>query len=452
MPLVYRRVVPLLAFVLGLLITSSFYGIYIYIKTKNYRPPSDVCWMGSFKYNVIYLSYDIEGVSQKEIRNRDTTKKTKRDSSATTSNSEAVQLSTTGEGQENSLKVENDQENGHENGHEIQTRSTEVMPAEIPKLTLERSKMNVGIQNDIKKCVDSGFNIIILAFLQGSTWPGQVEAKPVDAFIEWNKLTPIQKYDSINYVHSEGAKILLSIGGAKDHIDGTWGNRHGMDLEYGLIFKGVEKAKEYAELAANAVLDNNFDGLDFDLELHPGNYLPFREGHMNTFLEETHKRAREMLPMDERYIISHTPMAPYVSVWGGDGSYLKFILNFQDEIDFISLQYYNQGFYTSYETTFESTSGSWAEGSAIKELKDAGVKMSKLVVGKPTSTSSGSSGYTRPGVLNEYGCKAKQEIGFVGGFMTWMYQSSRSAESVEWANGLRKLCDGDVAPICTIET
>ena len=173
---------------------------------------------------------------------------------------------------------------------------------------------------------------------------------------------------------------------------------------------------------------------------------------MNTWLEETHKRAREMLPMDEGYIISHAPIAPYLSVWGGDDSYLSFVLNYQDEIDFIALQYYNQKLYTSYFTTFESTSGSWAEGSTIKELKDAGVEVSKLVVGKPLNTLCGSSGFIGPEVLNDYGCRAKREIGFVGGFMTWMYMSSMSAESVEWASGLRKLCDGDFAPNCTIET
>ena len=218
--------------------------------------------MGSFKYNVIYLSYDIEGASEREIRSRGG--KPKR-SSATPMGSEFEQLGYT---------VKNGQEvlASHADGQEIQSKSTEATTTESPKLTLDRSKMNVGIQNDIKKCVDSGFNVIILAFLQGSTWDGNVSSQPVDAFTEWNKLTPVQKYDSINYVHSKGAKILLSIGGAEDHIDGTWGNRHGMDLEYGLIFKGVEKAREYAEMGANAVLDNNFDGLDFDFELHPGNY------------------------------------------------------------------------------------------------------------------------------------------------------------------------------------
>ena len=124
------------------------------------------------------------------------------------------------------------------------------------------------------------------------------------------------------------------------------------------------------------------------------------------------------------------------------------MLNFQDEIDFIALQYYNQGVYSSYGTTFNSVAGTWAEGSSVKELKDAGIKIEKLVVGKPVSTTAGSTGYMAPDTLQNYGCQAKEDFGFVGGFMTWMYHNTKQWESAAWSTALTSLCSGDVAPSC----
>ena len=305
------------------------------------------------------------------------------------------------------------------------------------------TNINQGIAGDIKQVVDSGFNIIMLAFLQGSNG-----YQPVDAFVAWNKLSPSLKQETLDYAHSKGAKILLSIGGAMDHIDGSWGNESGMDMN-GMIFQGDQVAREYARFAAQAVLDNRLDGLDYDFELHPGNFGPFRQGYMKTFLEETHKKSREMLPISDGYIISHAPMGPYASVWAGENKgYVEFMLNYQDEIDFIAVQYYNQGIYSSYDTTFKSVVGTWAEGSSVKELKEAGIKIEKLVVGKPVSTSAGSTGYMAPHTLQGYGCQAKEEFGFIGGFMTWMYHNTKKWESAAWSTALTGLCSGDVAPSC----
>ena len=338
--------------------------------TTEPQSSNDFCWMGSFKYNVIYVSYDVDWT-------------------------------------------------------------------ETP------ISINQGIAGDIKTCVDNGFNIIMLAFLQGS---GGYE--PVDAFIAWNKLSSSLKQETLEYAHFKGAKILLSIGGAQDHIDGSFGNENGMDMN-GLIFQGAQKARDYAEVAAQAVLENGLDGLDYDFELHPGNFGPFRQDYMKMFLEETHKKTRELLPMSDGYIISHAPMGPYASVWAGENKgYVEFMLNYQDEIDFIALQYYNQGIYSSYDTTFNSVAGTWAEGSSVKELKDAGIKIEKLVVGKPVSTTAGSTGYMTPDALQGYGCRAKEDFGFVGGFMTWMYHNTKQWESAAWSTALTSLCSGDVAPSC----
>ena len=83
--------------------------------------------------------------------------------------------------------------------------------------------------------------MILIAFLQGSDG-----FEPVDAFIAWSELSASRKQAALDYVHAAGAKLLLSIGGAVDHIDGSFGNENSMDMN-GLIFQGAAEARAYAE-------------------------------------------------------------------------------------------------------------------------------------------------------------------------------------------------------------
>ena len=80
------------------------------------------------------------------------------------------------------------------------------------------TKFGEGITGDIKFCVDNGFNILMIAFLEGSKGYA-----PIDALLGWQYLSADLKKETLDYAHSKGAKILLSVGGAEDHIDGTHG-------------------------------------------------------------------------------------------------------------------------------------------------------------------------------------------------------------------------------------
>ena len=90
----------------------------------------------------------------------------------------------------------------------------------------------------------------------------------------------------------------------------------------------------------------------------------------------------------------------------------------------------------------------WAPGSAVQQLVDEGIQMEKIVVGKPISTLTASVGYVDPGTLLQMGCRAKSELGFSAGFMTWMYASDRVHESNTWASTLNVPCPGDPGQIC----
>ena len=224
----------------------------------------------------------------------------------------------------------------------------------------------------------------------------------------------------------------LSVGGATDSLDHAGG----------VIEAG--KGAEYAEIAANFVLQYGLDGLDFDLELEAGNSAPFKNGKMQTFMTEALVKARQLLP--KPYVISHAPMGPYASTWAGSGSgYVNWMLENQDDVDFISLQYYNQGAqaYNNYQKIFKDSS---YPGSSVQELIQAGVKAEKIVVGKPLTTQDASNGYIAAGTLASWGCQANSEVGFVGGYMTWMFKNDDVSSSANWGSALNTLCDGAEVP------
>ena len=114
----------------------------------------------------------------------------------------------------------------------------------------------------------------------------------MDALVAWEAMNwdgKNRKQKILDYAHSKGAKILLSVGGAEDHIDEAGG-----PIE-------TRSGREYGRMAAQAVLDHNFDGLDYDLELLPGHHIPFYSGDFIQFLRDTHEVAREMLPQSQGY-------------------------------------------------------------------------------------------------------------------------------------------------------
>ena len=261
---------------------------------------------------------------------------------------------------------------------------------------------------------------------------GQLWADHRDALSIWMTiLNESDRQEVLDYAHSKGAKILVSLGGGTDHID-TAG---------GAILAG--KGAEYADIGVQAVLDYGLDGLDFDLELSPGNSQPFKSGAMHIFMNQALQTARQRLP--KPYVISHAPMGPYASTWAGsDRGYIKWMLENQDNVDFISVQYYNQNDYYTYETTFKQST--MYPGSSVKELIEAGIHPEKVVVGKPLTANDASNGIIDVNTLAAWGCQAYEEIGFVGGYMTWMFRNDNVAASASWAAALNAPCVGAAVP------
>merc|ERR1712130_980034 len=129
------------------------------------------------------------------------------------------------------------------------------------------------VTSDIKAAVQAGYNIIILSFyLQRSGL--------VDAALSFEKL-PVEKRNSIiEFAHENGAKILISAGGATEHIDYMLLDTIPLELAF-------SQGEEYARGVAEKVNALNLDGIDFDLELLPQNNQPFLNGRMAEFIKGT---------------------------------------------------------------------------------------------------------------------------------------------------------------------
>ena len=95
--------------------------------------------------------------------------------------------------------------------------------------------------------------------------------------------------------------------------------------------------------------------------------------------------------------------------------------------------------YNTYENLFVKADG-WTSNSAVFEIADNGVDINKIVVGKPVGPAGyASNGYVDPKSLNDFGCKALQERGWVGGFMNWMYAKG-SSDYVNFGKGVSAQC------------
>lgn len=274
--------------------------------------------------------------------------------------------------------------------------------------------------HDIRASIDNCYNIIMLGFYIGS------ENKPMDAVNTWvEDLIEAERAELLDYAHSRNAKIMLSLGGATDHITAQVASGDGVT---------------YAKAACEYALKYGFDGVDFDIELPPGMSGPFRDGTMQQFIYDGTTECRRILGPNK--LISHAPQAPYFGDWADSTlGYTQVMVDYPDLIDFVNIQYYNQGqtLYTTYENLFVAA-GSWVTNTAVFEIADNGVDINKLVVGKPVGPSGyASNGYIDPKTLHDMGCQAMRQRGWNAGFMNWMYAKD-SEDWITFGNEVAKGC------------
>merc|ERR1712173_322688 len=109
--------------------------------------------------------------------------------------------------------------------------------------------------------------------------------------------------------------------------------------------------------------------------------------------------------------------------WAGPSlGYTEVLASPENVIDFVNIQFYNQGAgeYESYTSLFITDSG-WLAESAVAEIISNGVAPEMVVVGKPIGpTGFASNGYVTAQNLQQWACEFKSSHTEIGGFMNWM--------------------------------
>jgi len=254
--------------------------------------------------------------------------------------------------------------------------------------------------------VDDGYNLVILAFMVSNVeW---------DCVTQWRLLGATEQVRIINYAHSKGARIIASAGGATDSPYSTFtGDAYGRSL-------------------ATWAKTNNLDGVDFDLEnfqmefVWPGKTY----AQMVQWVADATNAAREVLGANA--IITHAPQPPYFGQHGWNDGYTE-VYKKAPSINFLMVQFYNNGEQTTYESIF--TTGPW---TTVQSIANAGIiPLNKIVVGKPAHASdigTASQGYNSAAQLNTMFARAKTELGWTGGVMGWQFLDRASNKA--WIDGI----------------
>jgi len=253
---------------------------------------------------------------------------------------------------------------------------------------------------------NAGFNVIILAF-----WLSASGA--TDMAQAWAGVDQGTQQSTMQTIHNNGGIVLVSFGGSTD-------NPYGRD------------ASTLGTNVANWAVQNNLDGVDFDLENIGGGFIINGMGSQQSiqwFVDITNA-ARNVLGSN-RYI-SHAPQAPYFGPIGASntwvGSYGGYTAVYQqaNTIDFFNIQFYNQGSdcYVDYNGLFISSCSDYPSTS-VGEIYKAGIPLNKIVVGKYTNPTEASNGWVDPGTLG--GWFKTAPYGWNTGVMGWEWNNQAAS-------------------------
>jgi len=230
--------------------------------------------------------------------------------------------------------------------------------------------------------------------------------------------------------------VLISLGGANDQ---QWERANAHDLG--------------TKIATWAVA-NHLDGVDVDLE-HFGGFAAINNSDKDTvvwFSDLVHSMRSVLGPNG---IISFAPLAPWFGPvgmqkcatqgqkncsWVGPSGGMTAVYNsVGSDIDYFFVQFYNQGqCYTTEAGLFTesgpscTTPGAYYPYTSVKEIHDAGVAYSKIVVGKPVNTNLAASGYVQPATLHNWFVNAKNSFGWNAGAGIWEWIDVFGSEAIPW--------------------
>ncbi|KAF8967624.1 glycoside hydrolase superfamily [Flammula alnicola] len=212
-----------------------------------------------------------------------------------------------------------------------------------------------------------GFNVFALSFL--------LTDGAFDKALEWTTLSSSQRSTVKSQYAAAGIKVIVSLFGSTDAP----------------TTNGADPIATANTMAA-WVKEFDLDGADVDYEdfdaVNAGN------GKAEAWLASFTTQLRNQLPAGT-FILTHAPVAPWFSPGKfGGGAYLTVDSTVGNLIDWYNVQFYNQGSseYTTCTGLLTTSSNTWPQ-SALFQIANSGIPLSKLVIGKPGISSDASNGF-----------------------------------------------------------
>jgi chitinase len=272
-----------------------------------------------------------------------------------------------------------------------------------------------SIDTTIKRTIDYGYNLIILAFWINPT----TGVDPYSAADLWSKLSQTQQLDTINYAHDHGAQIIVSLGGS--------------------TYNGytVNGGYSYGTAGANFALANNLDGVDFDFEGFTntfGTTTGMNKSQVIQFLTDATIAARNVLGSNAT--ITHAPQSPYFNIEFDNGYYDFYIQTPHPPLDYFLIQYYNQGdTYKTYQTQFINNDN-FHPNTAIAQLISRNIPKEVIVMGKLTQQNDGQAvSWVDPETIHswvETSANDPQTQNWTTGVSTWQFNLTGEPTSQRW--------------------
>lgn len=193
-----------------------------------------------------------------------------------------------------------------------------------------------------------------------------------------------RQWRSVRRVQAAGKQVLVSFGGGLADT-----------AEYTAL---IDREAEVADLLARWIRKRHLDGIDIDFEAS-AMFHQRRDpgvGDGRKFLIDLTRELRLQLPAP-RYVISHAPEPPYLNPEWHGGPYLDILAAVGDSVDWITVQYYNNG---PYDDPVPLAAPSNLGDTSYTGLTAPGGYLrwppGKVVIGKPIYESDASSGHLAP--------------------------------------------------------
>lgn len=273
-----------------------------------------------------------------------------------------------------------------------------------------KSAPSEEIKASLQKVINSGYNIVNLAFYQ---YDSIDEYSALGHFLS---LSEQDRQSIVNDAHSKNVKLFVSAGGAVGSST----------LQQGTV-------EQIGDEILQVVQSNHLDGIDFDVELPS----------LFSKISDITKYVKTKSPS---LYISHAPQsANFQDNKGAPSDYFTVYQNCGDSIDFLNVQFYNQGCtHTSYDEIFnpyryDCWNLVWIS-TGKQACKDFGcvIPLNKLVVGKPINGDRyfAGNGYVDPSTLYTFFQQAAQPIDKGGmdwktGLMIWEYNPDNIEEAAD---------------------